>query len=134
MPETEIVRLHIRPAVDREIEIRVVSPSGRDGDEDLTLWVRSGFFQDGEPTSTPLGPDDARALWAFLEGFELRGPALDLRGLDGRTYTLEIHAAGVDESLEWWERVSEGWSDAQRLVDELLRLAGPAADGFWRRA
>jgi len=154
MSESELVTLTVAPSLtpNDRVEIRVVSSSGLDGDENLILGVRWGFYlDDGSWTESAIDPEESRVLWRLLRDIEFRGVRGDepsyvvfdgpwVRGNeslyivnDGTAVSLVVRAGKLDVSLEWEESIPpEGWSGLRELVDELLRLAGPEAQPLRR--
>ncbi len=132
MPESQIIQLDVNPSLAAGIRVRVVSETGLDSDENLTLSATCGFFSEGETWELPLQVEDARALWDLLHGFEFEDAESDLIGLDGTSYSLTIRTDRIDATMDWWETIPEEWVGPRKLADRLLCLAGPKADEFRR--
>jgi hypothetical protein len=131
MPETELISLRILPSFGDGFEIVVTSTSGTDGDPELKLTAAfDGMLSEKESWRVELSRDDSRGLWELLEDFEVHGARSSTWGLDGTTYELAVDSGQMRVALEWWERPPDGWSGPARLVEELLRLAGPDAQAL----
>jgi hypothetical protein len=128
----QIIRLNANGSWAQGLEVRVFSATKSDGDEHLTMEVRSGFLLEGEPSMRKLGPEEAKALWDVLNEFEFRSAESSAIGLDGTTYALRILTEQIDAGFDWWEAMPSEWAGPRRLVSQLLRLAGSEAAEFRR--
>lgn len=129
---TQIIQLNANASLAQSLEVRIFSATGNDGDENLTIAVRSGFLLDGEPSTRNLEPNESKALWGVLNEFEFKSAESDAIGLDGTFYGLTVLTEHIDATFGWWESMPSDWAGPRRLVSELLRLAGPEATSHRR--
>jgi hypothetical protein len=137
MPESVLVTFRVNPALSPNdaVEIRVLSASGLDDDENLTLGVRRGFYfvDEGPWTESAIDPEESRALWKLLGDMEFHGVRGDEPVYiveDGTLFSLGVRTGDLDVSPEWVQTPPEEWSGLAELVAELLLLAGPEGQRF----
>lgn len=133
MTETDVINLRIMPSFGDGFEIVVSSTSGTDGDPELKLTAAfDGMLSQQESWRVELSRDDSKGVWELLEDFEVHGARSGTFGLDGTTYELTIESGQMRLHLEWWQEPPDGWVGPARLVNELLRIAGPDAQALER--
>ena len=128
MTRTHLITLKAHPSFAPSIEIAVISASGREGGGDLTLAVGSDPLLGGPASrEESIRPRDAESIWEMLDDIDMREAEGVAIGLDGTNFSLTIERADARATYSWWGSAAAEWDEVGRLVDKLLRLAGPGA-------
>ena len=133
MPDTAVVTLAVAPTFSQALAVRVLSASGLEGDENLTLVARLFGPMPDESWEIQLSPQDAQKLWRIIGRIEPPFAESELIGLDGTSYGLTVRKDGADVELSWWQTAPDEWEEPKRLFREVLWMAGPRAASFARR-